>query len=343
MENLWVIFLTGLTVGGLTCLAVQGGLLASVIASRESEEVAEHKNKKNNLYPTAAFLIAKLGAYLLLGFLLGAFGSAAGLSDDVQSWIQVLAGLYMVLIALNLLNVHPIFRYALIQPPKFLARLVRNKSRSKDVFAPAVLGAMTIFIPCGTTLAMEALAISSGNPISGAAIMGVFVLGTVPLFFGLGYLTTVLGDVFRSRFLKLAGMLVLYLGITSANGGLNALGSPVTLENILSVIPLELRMEGENTGSVTQNQDGVQIVDIKVFADGYSPNYAKVKNSQPVRVNLKTVGPLGCSSAFRVPSLGVKKRLAENSEDYFEFTPGAKGKIVYTCAMGMYKGVIEVI
>lgn len=35
--NLWVIFLTGLTVGGLTCLAVQGGLLASVIAAKESE------------------------------------------------------------------------------------------------------------------------------------------------------------------------------------------------------------------------------------------------------------------------------------------------------------------
>ena len=37
--NLWVIFLTGLTIGGLTCLAVQGGLLASVIAAREGEEV----------------------------------------------------------------------------------------------------------------------------------------------------------------------------------------------------------------------------------------------------------------------------------------------------------------
>lgn len=33
--NLFVIFLTGLTTGGLSCLAMQGGLLASVIANQK--------------------------------------------------------------------------------------------------------------------------------------------------------------------------------------------------------------------------------------------------------------------------------------------------------------------
>ena len=32
--NLWAVFLTGLTVGGLSCMAVQGGFLASVISTR---------------------------------------------------------------------------------------------------------------------------------------------------------------------------------------------------------------------------------------------------------------------------------------------------------------------
>ena len=39
--DLWLIFLTCLTVGGLTCLAVQGGLLASIIAAREEEDFEE--------------------------------------------------------------------------------------------------------------------------------------------------------------------------------------------------------------------------------------------------------------------------------------------------------------
>ena len=78
--NLWVIFLTGLTVGGLTCLAVQGGLLASVIAAREEEEVEKHINRRSPFFPTLAFLAAKFVAYTALGFLLGTFGGAIGIS-----------------------------------------------------------------------------------------------------------------------------------------------------------------------------------------------------------------------------------------------------------------------
>jgi sulfite exporter TauE/SafE len=192
--DLGVIFITGLTVGGLTCLAVQGGLLASVIAAKEENEVEKKVNTRNVIFPTLAFLIANLVAYTLLGGLLGAFGSLIGISQSIQIAMQFLAGLYMIFVALNLLNVHPIFRYALIQPPRFLAKLVRNQSKSKDLFAPLLLGAMTIFIPCGTTLAMEALAISSGSALKGAAILLTFILGTSPLFFGVGALTSYLGD-----------------------------------------------------------------------------------------------------------------------------------------------------
>lgn len=230
--NLWVIFFTGLTVGGLTCLAVQGGLLASVIAAREGEEVEKHVNKRSPFLPTLAFLSAKLVTYTALGFLLGAFGGAIGINQTVQIVMQFVAGVYMVAVALNLLNIHPIFRYTVIQPPKFLTRRVRNQSKSKEFFAPAFLGAMTIFIPCGTTLAMEALAISSANPLIGAAIMAAFVLGTTPLFFGIGWITSVLGDNFRVRFLKIAAVAVIYLGVTSINGALIAIGFPVNSQSI---------------------------------------------------------------------------------------------------------------
>src|SRR3990172_7330022 len=98
--DLGVVFITGLTVGGLTCLAVQGGLLASVIAAREEEEVEKGVNTRNTVFPTLAFLVAKLVAYTLLGFLLGAFGSAIGINQKVQIIMQAAAGIYMVAIAL---------------------------------------------------------------------------------------------------------------------------------------------------------------------------------------------------------------------------------------------------
>ncbi len=339
--NLWVIFLTGLTVGGLTCLAVQGGLLASVIAAREDEEIEKGTNRKNTVFPTFAFLATKLLSYTILGFILGGFGGAIGISQSAQIIMQLIAGLYMIAVALNLFNVHPIFRYAVIQPPKILTRKVRNQSKSKDLFAPALLGTMTVFIPCGTTLAMEALAISSANPFMGAAIMGAFVLGTTPLFFGVGWLTSVLGDNFRTRFLKIAAIAVIYLGVTSVNGALVVWGSPVSLQSITK--SFQNNLEPKTAEKLYSEFPTSQTPQINVLANGYSPNYIRVKKDFPVTIKLVSRDAYSCASAFRIPALGISKNLQPNETYTVSFTPKRVGKIAFTCSMGMYSGVIEVL
>lgn len=317
MPDLWIIFFTGLTVGGLTCLAVQGGLLASVIAER-----------KHAIYATVSFLISKYIAYIILGFMLGAFGGAINIGDKTQTLMQLAAGLYMIAVALNLLNIHPIFRYAIIQPPRFLTRLVHNQSKSKDLFAPALLGALTVFIPCGTTLAMEALAISSASAINGALIMGVFILGTMPVFFGVGALTSFLGETFKTKFLKLAAVGVIYLGLSSVYGALVALDLPITIDL--------------GSGSFV-NQPITQNAQIEITSGGYIPNYIRVKKDLPVTLTLKSSGAYSCAVAFRIPSLGIVKNLKPNDTQIITFTPTQTGKIQFNCSMGMYRGVIEVI
>lgn len=329
MTNLWVIFITGLTVGGLTCLAVQGGLLASVIAAREEDDLESGNKRKHTVWSILAFLTTKFITYTALGFILGAFGGAINISPNVQIAMQFIAGIYMIAVALDLLKIHPIFRYAVIQPPRFLTRLVRNQSKSKDLFAPAFLGALTIFIPCGTTLAMEALAISSANAFFGASIMGVFVLGTMPLFFGVGYVTTLLGDAFREKFLKIAAFGVLYLGIISANGALVAGGFPA--------VQIDLSGSVQPDVSITQNTE------IDITSNGYSPNYIRVKKGETVNLTLKTKNAFSCASAFRIPSLNIAKNLAPNDTQLISFIPTQSGQIPFSCSMGMYRGVIDVI
>lgn len=339
--NLWVIFLTGLTVGGLTCLAVQGGLLASVITEREEESLKGKGTAKHAIYSTLAFLLSKLVAYIALGFVLGAFGGAININGNVQTIMQLVAGLYMIAVALNLLNIHPIFRYAIIQPPRFLQRMVRNQSKSKDLFAPALLGGMTIFIPCGTTIAMETLAISSANALVGASIMAAFILGTMPLFFGIGAITSMMGEAFKSKFLKLAAIAVFYLGFTSFNASLVALNSPITLQSVYENLPFEFNFGGSNsTQNTVQTNQNTQI---DISSRGYTPNYITVKSGQPVTLTLKSKDAFSCASAFRIPSLGIVKNLQPNDTQTISFTPTQPGKIQFNCSMGMYRGVIEVI
>ncbi len=332
--NLFAIFLTGLTVGGLSCLAVQGGLLASVISVRKKED-EKVSNKWFNLFATGSFLIAKLVAYTILGILLGAFGSSISISNNVQTTMQLVAGIYMLAVALNLLNAHPIFRYAIIQPPRFLTKLIKNQSHSKEFFAPAVLGAMTIFIPCGTTLAMEALAISSASAVSGGLLMAVFILGTVPLFIGMGVLTSVLGESFKNKFFKVAALLLIYIGLVSIHGGLVALGVSTPFLDIASKQPVSENRIGDVP--VSQN------VVIEIMSQGYSPDYIKVKSGQPVTLKVINKDSYSCAAAFRIPSLGVSFNLRPTQEEIVTFTPQKKGKIPFSCSMGMYRGVIEVI
>ena len=135
--DITTIFITGLFSGGMSCLAVQGGLLASSIAQRESDALKDDALKGHAL-PILSFLITRLIAYTLLGTLLGSLGSLVQLSLTARVVMQSFAALFMIGTALNLIHAHPIFRYFIIQPPKFLTRLVKNQSRSKDVFGPAL-------------------------------------------------------------------------------------------------------------------------------------------------------------------------------------------------------------
>jgi len=355
--NLWVIFITGLTTGGLTCLAVQGGLLATALSRQTTVAQPKYNKGKHrrttaqsnvtgvqmaqNPLPVVYFLVAKLVAYTALGFLLGALGSVFKISATVQGILQIGAALFMVATALNMLNVHPIFRYAAIQPPRFITKMVRNQAKSQEVFTPLLLGALTVLIPCGTTQAMEVLAISSGNAFIGAAVMFIFILGTSPMFFVLGFLATQIRGQLQKPFVMLAATLILILGVVSLDAGMNLLGSPLAPRRVIA--SLFEATGGKTSLALAKEVDGVQEVTIDVVADGYAPNLIQVKRGQPIRLRLLTNQTFSCARAFTIPSLKIDQLLPETGETVIELPAQQPGSVYFTCSMGMYSGLISVV
>ncbi len=338
------IFLTGLFVGGLTCMAVQGGLLAATIAQREEERLKE-KTKKGSAIPILSFIIAKLLAYTSLGFLLGFLGSAFQLSLTITTIIQFAVVIFMVGTALNILEVHPIFRYFVIQPPKFLTRLVRGQSKSQNIFSPALLGAFTIFIPCGTTQAMMALAIGSGNPLSGAAILFAFVLGTSPIFFVLGYFATKLGDSLQQKFMKFAAYSIIILALFNANNALALTGSNFTLETPFRNFYCALsNCNNPQANTISKSNIALNEATINIEDRGYTPNYLRIKAGSPITLHIVNTGGRGCTQAFTIPSLGIQKIVPLGKSDIITFTaPSQPGPIVFMCSMGMFRGIMNAI
>lgn len=324
--NLWTIFLTGLVTGGLTCLAVQGGLLAATIAQQEEDRLKDNVTHGAAL-PILAFLAAKLAAYTLLGVLLGLVGSVVQLSLTATIFMQLAVAIFMVGTALNILNVHPIFRYFVIQPPKFLMRLVRNQSKSKSIFAPALLGVFTVLIPCGTTQAMMALAVAAGSPWLGAAVMFAFILGTLPVFFILGLLTTKLGDELHQKFMRFAAFAILLLVVFNINNTLALTGHSFSF-----------------AGPAPSTQVGVTEATIEFRSDGYFPKNLAIKSGSDIKLHLTNTTGIGCIQSFLIPKLGLNKVVPVGSTETLEFkSPNTVGQIAFTCGMGMYRGVIDVV
>lgn len=353
--NLLFIFLTGLTTGGLSCLAMQGGLLASVIANQKDQEHDElgpkPADKKNfalssfdqlDWMPVLMFLGTKLVAHTILGFFLGLLGSAITLSLGVRLTFQVFTALFMFATAMNLLNVHPIFRFVAFQPPKFLQRMIRNTSKSKALFAPGLLGLMTIFIPCGVTQAMEVLAINTGSPLQGALIMFAFVLGTTPLFAVLGVATAKLSEGWYVKFSKAAAVALVAMAIYSLNGALIVLDSPITLQKMAAPVVTVFSGPPQQDGSRLDNT-GVQQVTIDVLNSGYQPRRVRVNAGQPVQLTLQSNDTYSCALSFVFKEFGIRASLKSTDSKSFTFTPTKPGKYTFTCSMGMYTGVMEVI
>jgi uncharacterized protein len=349
--NLAVIFITGLTTGALTCLAMQGGLLAGVIANQKERELRGKRLTNtidtNDWLPVLLFLLAKLVSHTILGMLLGALGSVITLSLGMRVAFQLFAALFMFATAMNLLNVHPIFRYVVIQPPKFLQKKIRGLSKDDSLFAPAFLGFFTIFIPCGVTQAMEILAINSASPVQGAMIMFAFVLGTVPLFALIGVATSRFSELFREKFMKVAALLLIIMSLYALNGVLVVLDAPISAQKIVWMYQTVQSIENGTADQVTKTAkpgaDGVQKVTIMIENAGYNPNLVQVRAGQPVELTLSNDGAYSCASAFVLREFGIDAYVKPKTSQVFEFTPSRPGKYIFTCSMGMYTGTLEVI
>jgi len=391
MQPIVLAFITGLTTGGLSCLAVQGGLLAGSIASEVEQSVQNQPAsvqrvkvgtapRPQQLQPRASrpillFLTAKLIAYTLLGFMLGWVGAVLQLTPMMRAILLTAIGIFMIGTALRMLNVHPIFRYFIIEPPSSVTRYIRRKSRGQaNALTPLFLGALTVLIPCGVTQAMMAVAMGTGNPWTGAAIMFAFVLGTTPVFFTVAYLTTRLGARLEKNFVRIVAAIMLILGLISIDSGLTLAGFPYSVANLrmaaggseAAPVAASAQPQAQEAAPQAQNSAPAQdqkplhdtgksdltgafgpaaaasgAITINVANNGYQPEVTHAKGGQPFQLALVTKDTYSCARAFVIQSLRIEKVLPATGTVLVDIPAQPAGsKLFYSCSMGMYSGVI---
>ncbi|GHU91267.1 hypothetical protein FACS1894202_12410 [Clostridia bacterium] len=202
-----MLFLIGLLTS-VHCIAMCGGInLSQCIPKTEGSPV-----RSSLLYN-----IGRVVSYTVIGGIVGAIGSVITFSGAFKGVVQILAGVFMVIMGVNMLDIFPWLRKFQPRLPRaFSSRISREKGKSNS---PLIVGLLNGLMPCGPLQAMQLYALSTGSPLKGAVSMLLFSLGTVPLMFGLGALSSLLSKKFTRKVMTAGAVLVTVLGLTMFSQG----------------------------------------------------------------------------------------------------------------------------
>ncbi|MFC1790434.1 sulfite exporter TauE/SafE family protein [Patescibacteria group bacterium] len=333
-------FLFGVVAGTSSCAALVGGLVLSM-SKQWSEIYKGEMSFPQRLQPHLLFNLGRLVSFAVFGALLGFLGAFLEVSLGGLTGLAMAVSLLMILFALQMLGVKKLQGFQIVVP-KVITRYVADETRFKGRYMPFILGALTFFLPCGFTITAQSLALVSGDPFRGGAILLFFALGTLPMLvlIGLSSLGLTAKPHLSARFLKVAGILVLLFGIYNFNSQLNVLGLP-SLDDLRLKSRADTQVLGDGFAPIVE---GKQLLKMDAFADGYQPDYFKVKAGIPVRWEIKDLGVSGCTNAIVSKGLFLGEiRIDSKRTNVKEFVPREPGRYKFSCWMGMISGTIDVI
>lgn len=319
------------------CIAMCGGINMSQCLLPENFDKEKRKGKLTTVLPTLAYNMGRVCSYTIIGFLLGAVGLlfGAGTKVGIPIWLQgiikIAAGLLMVIMGINMLNLFPELRKFKFPMPKFIiGRIGRERAKSRH---PFWIGIFNGLMPCGPLQSMWIVALAAGNPFAGALSMFLFSLGTVPLMMGLGSVVSVLGKKFSSKAMTVGAVFVTILGLAMLSQGSSLSGF-----DIYDLLP---KQKNETVISEAEIVDGKQVVNSSLSSGRY-PDIA-VQTGIPVRwvIDAPEGSINGCNYKIIIQEYDIDYTFHEG-ENIIEFVPDNTGTVRYSCWMGMIHGTILV-
>jgi sulfite exporter TauE/SafE/copper chaperone CopZ len=351
-----LLFLIGLLTS-VHCIAMCGGInlsqcIPAAAASGNAAAVVPKEKPQSNgrssrdslssrrwaaAKPSLQYNIARVVSYTLIGVIVGTVGTVLTFSGSLKGIVQLLAGVFMVLMGLNMFGILPGLRKIVPHLPGSLSKKIdAEQGKSKS---PVIVGLLNGLMPCGPLQAMQLFALSTGSPVRGGLAMLFFSLGTLPLMFGLGALSSLLSKRFTSRVMTVGAALVIFLGLFMFTNGMTLSGISLPLGPSGAATSTKASASTDPQGAPIV--DGYQEVSSTLEPGGYP--YITVKAGVPVKwiIDAPAGSINGCNQTMLIPAFDLEYTF-EEGENVIFFTPEEPGQISYTCWMGMIRAVITV-
>ncbi len=200
----------------------------------------------------------------------------------------------------------------------------------------ALLGALSFFLPCGFTQAVQIYALSTGSAATAAILLGVFAIGTAPGLLGIAGLPAVVPARWRPDLLRIAGVVVIGFAVLNASSALRLAG--VSLPGLG---PSAAAAAGVPQGEIAITGESQTLNTIQDL-EGYKPQTVTIRAGVPTRWIIDSKNAQTCASFLEVPDLGITKIL-KKGENEIDLPALPAGTLGYSCSMGMYGGWIQIV
>jgi len=212
-----VLFLSGLLGSLGHCLGMCGPLVLMV--------GLQLKTKRRASLPVHGLYHAvRVAVYAVLGGIAGEIGSLLGLGSGLRQAagvVSLVLGLGVALVGLGYLGWLPLGRVDRVGA--WLNRAMSWALQLGSLWGATVLGALNGLLPCGLVYSSLLVAASTGNAGMGAVGMLIFGLGTIPALLVVGVSGGALSARVRQTMSRIAGAMIVLVGIQLVLRGAAAL------------------------------------------------------------------------------------------------------------------------
>jgi copper ion binding protein len=331
-----MLFVIGL-ITSVHCVVMCGGINMSQCMGATGKSMTT--GGKGALWPSFLYNLGRVVSYTAVGALVGAAGSVISFSSTMKGVVQVAAGVFMVIMGLNMTGMFPWLARLVPRMPSAVARKLNKR---KGAAGPFYVGLLNGLMPCGPLQAMQLYALSTGSPLEGALSMMVFSLGTVPLMFILGALSSMMSRKFTRRAMAVGAVLVVALGLTMLTGGLNLAGVMLVPVSATATASAEQSVVTKSVDAQGAETQGVQKVHTTLASGRYEPITVTAGTPVEWTIDAPDGSINGCNNRMVIPAYGIEHAFTVG-ENVVQFTPDKAGTYPYSCWMGMITSTITVV
>ena len=205
------------------------GMCGGIVLAYTTIKIKPESSKVSKSVAHLLYSFGRVFTYSILGAMFGALGGVVLFSNNANGILLIVAGVAMILAGLSLMGkikFLTLIEHSFSSSP-FYKKTFQGVLHSQSNVSFFLLGMLNGLLPCGFVYFFAITAASTADPLSGALVMAIFGMSTIPAMFGVGFLASLASATsFRNMMMSLSSVAVILYGTFTIYSGYEYISQP---------------------------------------------------------------------------------------------------------------------